>query len=353
MSTADNYENNRDIGTVTSRSIEQVPWCLTSYDSRSPKIVMDQESVRQTLQSSLVVPSQEPQTQLQTSCVLNDIANRRKVGYFRPAGVEKIPRTWWQFFTFHPQQTLISHILPVLTKCCMIGSITLNTDGDYLLTAHPKYGFYFFSDIAFAPMAAAHRASSLYWGQVAYRCGLLGSCCFSVFVLSVGLFAYTKYQPGSLSRAWWSFVTGSDDQPPPPNPAPASAPARTQPSPFSLFAPSAPSSSALERCARILEGHDRTRSLSVTSDMHCPSPTRNMNMCVICLSEARTVLVRPCLHLCMCATCCRDNYADDNRNDDDDIYHNDYSRQADYAWETRECPICREAIESFEEIYNP
>ena len=325
MSSTENYERDRAIGAVTERTVEQVPWCLTSYDSKGPMVAIDREMVRQTLSSTRTIPGTEQQAQQQDISVLNDIAKRRQVGYFRSAGIEHISRTWWDFFTLQPHKTLVNHILPVLTKCSMIGTITLNTDGDYLLTAHPKYGFSLFSDIAFVPMAAAHRASALYWEQMASRCGILRSSFVCGFVLSLGLCVFSKYRPGVLSRAVRPYLPRYGDQ---------GGSERAVPSP-STPSPRPPGNVS---CS---DNSHTSRSSITIGHLFTSSPTSNIHMCVICLSEARTVLVRPCLHLCLCLACYRDNYDNANNTGPSAIEN------------TRECPICRDAIESCEVIYNP
>ena len=314
LSTAENYESPTDTGTVTDRTLQQVPWCLTSYDSKSPKIVMDQEAVRQALNAA-----PPPADSVQACSVLNDVAMNRQheCGYLRKAGVETPPRTWWTLLTLQPQKTLVSHILPVLTQCSMIGAITLNTDGDYLLTVHPKFGFFLFSDIAFGPMAAAHRAAGLQWGQLASGCGLARS---GLLLLSFGLLALSWGRGGALSRALWPF------------------------------------SAAEERQRRERRGRRRDPSQTAPRSGDGPSSQHeqgcsggNMNMCVICLSEPRSVLARPCLHLCLCLSCYQDNYLNDDANAAPTHAH--AARRA--RGRGRECPICRDAIESYEVIYNP
>jgi hypothetical protein len=322
----ENYDSHGDTGTVTERTVRQVPWCLTSYDSRGPKVIMDQEAVRQTLNAPLAVPiaEQSRQAQLQASSILNGIAAvpRHDSGHLRRAGIQKAPKSWLDTLFLRPEKTFVSHILPVLTKCCLIGSITLNTDGEYLLTAHPKYGFFLFNEISFVSVASACRASSLFLEKVARRCGQLRSGFMGGFVLSLGLFAFSKCRPGALSRAMGRLLRRS-----------ASGPAASA-------AAAAAASSGGAASVGAASGGGSAGGVAGSGEVSGSNTNANMNMCVICLSEPRTVLVRPCRHLCLCHSCFLLNYPTTATIDNDTAV-------------ARECPICRDLIESFEVIYNP
>lgn len=304
LTSVEHYDSNPLLGDVTDRRVEQVPWCLTSYDSRTPKILVDQEAVREDLQGSLDrrrIQQHFGQRRLLSDSVLGDISDggHHESGYLRAAGVEKSSRTWWDVFTLQPHRSVVCQVLPVLTKCSIIGSITLNTEGEYLLTAHPKFGFFLFGDITFQTMASVLRSTSAAWSKASSRCWYLRVGCFCSFAISTSLLIYSRQHPGVVAREIRAFKS------------------------YMLS---------------LITGNE----VGNTSEFIIPNNTTpsssNMNMCVICLSEARTVLVRPCRHLCLCLTCFRDNYSNDN----------DYPNP-----EPLVCPICRVVIESHEMVYNP
>ena len=295
LTTYENYDKILGTGVVTDRKIRQVPWCLTSYDSRGSKVVVDQECVRQSLAGD-IYPMLSNSKHIPHGSMLDRAAvHQHDSGHLSQAGLETVPRSWWEILSLKPRECVVNHILPLLTKCSLIGSITLNTEGEYLLTAHPKYGFCIFSDIAFASVAAARKASCQSWQIWASRCDSMRVFFYCGFVVSAGMFIF--------SRPWWRHRDSS-------SPAPSSA-----------YIPE-PANDA------------NYPNIQGRNDNVADENVENMNMCVICLSSARTVLVRPCRHLCLCRECYEDNYRIPSANN-------------------RVCPICRKDIASFDVIYNP
>lgn len=317
LSTVEHYNEDPHLGKVVARTIKQVPWCLTSYDSRRvAKVLIDEDSMIQGL-TTLLGPNS-------ASSPLLELAQtgKQECGFLRQDGVEKHPKTWWELFTLCPNTSTVCHVLPVLSRCSMIGAITLNTEGEYLLTMHPKYGFFLFRDISFQAMAAVYKLSADYWAKQAGRCVTLRTGFYSGVVFWAGMFVFNRLYPGSIHRKlreWKRYLFGGRGGG---NGGGGGDIQWMQ------------RQAAARAAAEAASSHNNT---FVNAGAHggggvgLSNMNMNMNMCVVCLSEARTVLVRPCLHLCLCNSCYTSNYTDI----------------------ASTCPICREVIEDHEVVFNP
>lgn len=60
---------------------------------------------------------------------------------------------------------------------------------------------------------------------------------------------------------------------------------------------------------------------------------RDKNLCVVCQTESKNIVVMPCRHMCMCKSCCTRLF-----------HHQRFGRQT--------CPLCRRTITSTLEIYS-
>jgi hypothetical protein len=268
------YQNKK----LSNIEVRTKPWCLGGWEKKNTFqkkcFVIDQDAFHR-----LVEVSDRPPPVLQSKMENFEI--------LRPGGKRTTKRQWWDIFSSDHVTT--QAILPTLTRSAFVGKLVLNSDGNFLLTSHHTLGFQV-GYIPFQILSTYCHEQSMFFKNVLFvwkgSCRFLGWMAGCVFVGATVLYFARKYH-------LFPF------HPPRGN---------NQPN-------------------RVEEDNEERSETSSDEEEEAKDdfPRIQSTLCVICLDLQRNVLIKPCMHFCLCANCARS---------------------------IQQCPVCRIQIDSQEVVYN-
>jgi hypothetical protein len=249
------FESQKGSWKLLNTNIEQKPWCLGEWESKSSFqnkkcVIIDQEAFRR----SLVDPTDAFPMAKEFS----------PTPTLRPGGKKNSQRNWWDFFS--PDRMTTQSILPTLTQCCFVGRFVINSDGNFLLTTHHDLGFLPFTYISFEASSRENLKLSLSLRSLSFYSSwsfkILGY--FAGFLLfgTTAVYLTRKYHLINVIRQY--------------------------------FYPNQPIRDSSEEDSDEVED---------SSEGDSNLPTIQSTLCVVCLDLQRNVLIKPCKHFCLCAHC--------------------------------------------------
>lgn len=287
-------EKNSKSSKVFSSKIQIVPWLLGSWETKNPlhnkSIIVDNELTSRALNKNGYI-------QGNYTLPLEFIESKQ----LRYSGSISNKPKWWEIFSF--EHITDQFILPTRCTCSIVGQLYINTDGNYLITAHPDFGFLLLKHINFSlcsetclelvqSLTKFSQLSNNFFKSLTYLSGFISFCSTIIYIIQeYDLIPYFE----SLLNKNSDSESGSDSE---------------------------NDNNNGNNENGLINNNDGNN--NTNGDFHDRNNIQS-NLCIVCYDLRRNVLIKPCNHFCLCQECSRD---------------------------LRDCPVCRRAIRTKEIVYN-
>ena len=177
-------------------------------------------------------------------------------------GSFKVERTWDEYFNGKTSISFLLHrILPIFSSVSIIGRLTVDQSGTFHITLHPSVGMIMFKDVSFVSVAATCRSMS---NMLRSR----SSFCANITNVLLGFsFAF------AVGGLYFNFVAAGSG--------------------FGGGGGAKTSKAGEVGVGDIKEVKDGDNNNNNNSN----------DECVICLTERKCVMLKPCNHICLCDNC--------------------------------------------------